>query len=114
MICTTRKHGRSFAANRVRRRLAVLDPADIDLMGRKIDGAPIQGARLRNPQPMPVHDKDQSSIPRALPVAAGGLNKPDDLILGQMLARAIGDHVGSVCAPWEDVDLPHASSPASK
>ena len=64
-----------IASNGMRGRLAVLGPADVELMGRKIDGAPIQGARLRNPQPMPVHDKDQRRIPRAPPGAIRALGK---------------------------------------
>jgi hypothetical protein len=64
-------------------------PVPANLLLLEIDGAPVKRARFRDPQPMPVHGEDQSGVSGAITVVPGGLHKPEDFVLGQMLAAPV-------------------------
>jgi hypothetical protein len=60
-------------------RRAVLDPADVQDGGAKLDLIPTQVAQLGSPEPMTEGDQDHGRVPVPVPVGHGGFHQGLDL-----------------------------------
>jgi hypothetical protein len=79
-----------IAADRMRRWLAILCPADMQRSGPEIYLGPFQIADLRGPQAVPIGDQNHRSISVTVVIVLCGLDQLLNLSLGQMVARPIG------------------------
>src|SRR5262245_31632547 len=76
------------AADRVRRRLAILGPPNVQSGGAiKFDLRPFQIANLDGTQAVPVSHQDQSRVSMPIAAFAGGPDKRFDLRWRQILTR---------------------------
>jgi hypothetical protein len=79
-----------IAADRMRRWLAILCPADMQRSGPEIYLGPFQIADLRGPLAVPIGDQNHRSISVTVVIVLCGLDQLLNLSLGQMVARPIG------------------------
>jgi hypothetical protein len=97
-----------IARERVRRGLAALRPAQMQIAGFELNIGPLQAAKLTGAQAMPESHQDHGTIAQAPAIALGGSDELVHLALGQMLARpqlCIGSPNGLDCpifCCWRD------------
>ena len=84
------KRAQLVASNWMRGGLAEFGAPHVQFLLREINRTPIQGAGLRDPQPMAEHGEDQRRVPGAIAVVPGDFHEPHDLVFGKVLALAIG------------------------
>src|SRR6516165_9486777 len=88
-LLRTRQEPRGIGLQRVRRGLAAFDPPNPErAISRRIEVkvSPAQVYRLADPQPMPVHHRQQQLIALTLPTdAAGGIDHPPRLVRRKIL-----------------------------
>src|SRR5215469_10134103 len=100
-LLRTRQEPRGVWLQRVRRGLAAVDPPNPErAISRRIEVkvSPAQVYSLADPQPMPVHHRQQQLIALTLPTdAAGGIDHPPRLVRRKILPpRALCDPTRSV------------------
>lgn len=76
---------------------ASFEAIDVKPSLTQIDLVPLESNDLRDPQAMPVGDKDECAIAMSVPpVLARCFNQPLDFLLGKIL-------------PWPDIQVPRLS-----
>ena len=89
-------------------RVALLDPADVQVGGPEIHLVPPQVHQFGGPQAVSVGHEDHRGVPVAPAVSRGGFHQPLDLGLGKVLAGpqvGIGGPFGPDCSVyggWRD------------
>src|SRR6516164_4993070 len=127
-LLRTRQEPRGIGLQRVRRGPATFDPPNPErAISRRIEVkvSPAQVYRLADPQPMPVHHRQQQLIALTLPTdAAGGIDHPPRLVRRKILpprnirlfsatltigrVREVEDLCG--CRPWQEFEMSFRSS----